>query len=269
MFDKLIESNMAEAEFKPRRKFFMVSSVVVGILFLSAVVFSLYAQNIDLGTDNFELAELLAPIAPDAPEPERPRQQPQQNNQQDTSELPSRQELIARIDQPHKTPTTISTTPFTGKTIPEGRFVFDPNGPNTDGIGPKGPPATEIGTPSGSVPADETAVTEVVKVPEPPPAIKTVPKAPKSGGVVNGKATYLPKPPYPAPAKAVGAEGIVNVQVTIDEKGNVISSKAVSGHPLLRGAAEAAASRARFSTTLLTGVPVKVTGIIVFNFKKS
>ena len=71
MFDKLIESNSEEAEFKPRRKFFMMSSVVVGILFLSAVVFSLYAQNIDLGTDNFELVEMLAPVANDEPQPNR------------------------------------------------------------------------------------------------------------------------------------------------------------------------------------------------------
>jgi periplasmic protein TonB len=269
MFDKLIESNMAEAEFKPRRKFFMMSSVVVGILFLSAVVFSLYAQNIDLGTDNFEMAELLAPVAADAPEPVQPRPQSQQNDQQETSESPSRNDLIARIDQATKAPTTISTTPFTGKTIPVGEFNFNPNGPNADGIGPKGPPSTGGGSPSRTGEADDITVAEVTKVPEPPPAVSRVPKAPRSGGVVNGKATYLPKPPYPTPAKAVGAEGVVNVQVTIDENGNVISSKAVSGHPLLRNAAEAAASRAKFSKTLLTGVPVKVTGIIVFNFKKS
>src|SRR5688500_9627711 len=126
MFDKLIESNTAEAEFKPRRKFFMMSSVVVGILFLSAVVFSLYAQDIDLGTDNFELAELLAPVTADAPEPEPPRAQPHQNDQQESSEFTSRKDLIARIDQVQKTPTTISTTRFTGQTIPVGRFVFNP-----------------------------------------------------------------------------------------------------------------------------------------------
>jgi len=57
--------------------------------------------------------------------------------------------------------------------------------------------------------------------------------------------------------------------VTIDEAGKVISSKAVSGHPLLRGTAESAAWKARFSPTLLSNVPVKVSGVIVFNFKKS
>ncbi len=93
------------------------------------------------------------------------------------------------------------------------------------------------------------------------PTLKTI-----SGGVLNGKATNLVKPPYPAAAKAVRAEGAVNVQVTIDEEGSVISASAVSGHPLLRAAAVQAARTSKFSPTTLSGQPVKVTGIIVYNF---
>lgn len=87
-----------------------------------------------------------------------------------------------------------------------------------------------------------------------------------SGGVINGKAVSLAKPAYPAAAKSVGAEGAVNVQVVIDEAGNVISATAVSGHPLLRAAAEQAARESRFNPTLLQGQPVRVTGVIVYNF---
>lgn len=87
-----------------------------------------------------------------------------------------------------------------------------------------------------------------------------------AGGVVNGKADSLPKPVYPAAARAVKASGAVNVQVTIDENGSVISAEAVSGHPLLRAAAVAAARNAKFSPTKLSGQPVKVVGIIVYNF---
>ncbi len=92
--------------------------------------------------------------------------------------------------------------------------------------------------------------------------------APKliSGGVLNGKATSLPKPAYPAAARAVGASGAVNVKVTIDEQGSVVSATAVSGHPLLRQASEQAALGARFSPTLLSGQPVSVTGVLVYNF---
>jgi TonB family protein len=87
-----------------------------------------------------------------------------------------------------------------------------------------------------------------------------------SGGVLNGKATSLPKPAYPPAAKAVNAAGAVNVQVSVDEKGNVTSANAVSGHPLLRASAVQAAREAKFSPTMLGGKPVKVTGVIVYNF---
>lgn len=87
-----------------------------------------------------------------------------------------------------------------------------------------------------------------------------------SGGVMNGKAISLPKSAYPAAAKAVNASGTVNVQVMIDELGKVISAKAVSGHPLLQSSAVQAAYGARFSPTTLGGQPVKVSGIITYNF---
>jgi protein TonB len=95
--------------------------------------------------------------------------------------------------------------------------------------------------------------------------VKKVPKQ-ISGGVLNGKATSLPKPPYPPAARAVRASGAVSVQVLIDEKGNVVSASAVSGHPLLRAAAVQAARSARFSPTQLSGQPVKVSGVITYNF---
>jgi TonB family protein len=88
----------------------------------------------------------------------------------------------------------------------------------------------------------------------------------QAGGVVNGKASSLPRPPYPAAAKAVRANGTVSVQVLIDEEGNVVSANATSGHPLLRAAAEQAARGAKFSPTLLCGEKVKVSGIITYNF---
>jgi TonB family protein len=62
------------------------------------------------------------------------------------------------------------------------------------------------------------------------------------------------------------ASGAVNVQVLIDEDGRVVSAQAISGHPLLRGAAESAARQARFQPTNLSGAPVKVSGTIVYNF---
>jgi TonB family protein len=92
-------------------------------------------------------------------------------------------------------------------------------------------------------------------------SVKTI-----SGGVLNAKATSKPQPPYPPLAKAARASGTVNVQVTVDESGNVVEAKAVSGHPLLQSAAIAAARQAKFTPTLLSGKPVRVTGILTYNF---
>jgi len=87
-----------------------------------------------------------------------------------------------------------------------------------------------------------------------------------SGGVINGRAVNLVKPAYPAAAKATRVSGAVNVQVLIDETGSVVSAAAVSGHPLLRAAAEEAARNSKFVPTLIAGRPIKVTGVIVYNF---
>ena len=87
-----------------------------------------------------------------------------------------------------------------------------------------------------------------------------------SGGVINGKAIKLVKPIYPKSAKATRASGAVNVHVELDEAGNVVSAKAISGHPLLAEAAEEAARQSKFAITNLSGEPVRVTGVIVYNF---
>jgi len=85
-------------------------------------------------------------------------------------------------------------------------------------------------------------------------------------GVCNQKAIYLPKPEFPNAAKSVRASGKVEVQILIDEKGNVESVKTISGHPLLRASAEKAALQAKFEPFKLSGKSVKVIGTIIYNF---
>lgn len=96
-----------------------------------------------------------------------------------------------------------------------------------------------------------------------PPPAKTI-----AGGVLNGKAISLPKPEYPEDARRAGVSGVVKVHVLIDESGMVVSAQAVSGMEMasLQRAAEAAALRATFSPTLLSGRPVKVSGVITYSF---
>ncbi|HEV7681656.1 MAG TPA: energy transducer TonB [Pyrinomonadaceae bacterium] len=86
------------------------------------------------------------------------------------------------------------------------------------------------------------------------------------GGILNGRAIRLPRPDYPSQAKARHAAGVVIVQVLIDEFGNVIAACAVSGHSTLLKASEQAAREAKFSPTKLSGKPVRVVGLITYNF---
>jgi TonB family protein len=86
------------------------------------------------------------------------------------------------------------------------------------------------------------------------------------GDVLNDKAVELPSPVYPPAAKALKASGNVVVQVTVNEKGEVTSAGAVSGHPLLRSAAEQAARKAKFKPNPQNGKASETKGILNYNF---
>ena len=90
-------------------------------------------------------------------------------------------------------------------------------------------------------------------------------KGPINGGMLNGKAIYLPVPEVPSSE----ASGVVLVAIVVDEQGSVIEARAVSGPSALHGAAVSAARLARFSPTLLMGEAVKVSGTLSYNFVKS
>ena len=115
-------------------------------------------------------------------------------------------------------------------------------------------------------PSTQTIKTSQAQPSETPAPTVASPAKQVSGGVLNGKALSLPKPDYPASARSAGASGVVVVEVTVDESGKVVAARALSGHPMLRAAAIAAARQARFAPTTLSGQPVKVTGIINYNF---
>ncbi|MFN0277294.1 MAG: TonB family protein [Pyrinomonadaceae bacterium] len=262
MFDKLIVSE--SSDIKNRRNYFMVSSLAVGILFLAAVVFSIYASDFGLGNDSFEISMVTVPpeIATVEPQPQKQQPQPAQSTQ--SAEKPIRVADMPRIDEIGPVPTDISTAPNTEPSRPMGEFEIGPENKITGTSTQPGPPSVE---PAEVKPPEPVATKPE---PQPQPAIPDPPKPPviRSLGVITGKATYLPKPPYPAHAVAMNLQGKVDVQVMIDENGKVISANAVSGHKLLRAAAESAARNAKFDPTYLSKVPVKVTGVIVYNFSR-
>lgn len=85
------------------------------------------------------------------------------------------------------------------------------------------------------------------------------------GGIINGRATHFPEPVYSQNAKNACADGLVKVDVLINEKGRVVSAQAISGNDLLRDSAVEAAKKAKFRQTE-GSIPVKVRGTLVYNF---
>jgi periplasmic protein TonB len=104
-----------------------------------------------------------------------------------------------------------------------------------------------------------------VEPPPPPPAPKT-PVRLHSGIRRPQKILYVP-PVYPALARAVRVQGIVIIEATIDEKGNVESARVLKGEPLLNQAALDAVRQWRFTPTLLSGVPVPVVMTVTVDFR--
>jgi len=96
-------------------------------------------------------------------------------------------------------------------------------------------------------------------------ALSPIPEA-GHGDILNGRAISLPAPAYPAEARSIRASGVVMVQVTIDTAGKVVDAIVVCGHPVFAKPSVDAAYRARFTPTKLSGMPVKVNGIIIYNF---
>ncbi len=277
MLDQLVESRSNSESNRKRGGFLFTTAVLVFSLFASGIMWSLFAKNLEMGGDGLEFSSLVAPVpVPETapPPPEQVKQaKPENNDVKLDNSLRIRQVNMATVNEPF-VPKVVSTTPNTSRARPSEPFSI--------GEVDRDP----IGSPSGRKEGIENATSQPLTIKpkeieksdteEPPPTMvakKIEPKIEKpptprtvSLGVINGKAQSLPVPAYPPPARAVHASGEVNVQVTIDEQGNVISANAVSGHALLRQAAENAAKRAKFTPTYLSKVPVKVTGLIVYRF---
>jgi len=265
MFDRLIESDTTD--FKPRRRYFLVSSVVVGLLFVSAVIFSIYASEIGLGNDAFDVAQILAPTDLAQAEPDIIKPQHQKTTTEN-SDIPTRVVRQQPIDVTPVNQPPISVSPNKYLSLPQGLSKIGPadTNPPSSGVGneKQGSGSDDLQRRSNDITINDP---EVSKKSEPPPRIEK--PSSKYIGVANGYATYLPKPTYPPPALSMGIEGKVDVQITINENGDVISAKAASGNMLLRQTAESAARRAKFKPTKLNDVPVKVTGVIVYNFTRN
>ncbi len=87
---------------------------------------------------------------------------------------------------------------------------------------------------------------------------------------LNSAAIDLPRPVYPTGAGFAHIEGKVDVRVAVNEKGEVTAAQMISGHPLLRDAAEQSALKSRFSPAKLSSQPggaAGAVGVLSYLFK--
>lgn len=273
MFGNLVESSSHKGDNARKGHFFLGTLAVYAVGFMAIAVGSIHAYNTHIETQNLELVSLITPVEAAEVERSLPRSTPPRpasggDNQRAAS---IRTSVVAPTTDPTKVPVGVSTTPETAAPPTPGLPLLRGNrnedvggGPGGRGVNPfggDGPVSRDINRDLGELVGD---------APPPPPMEKKAskPSVVRSVGVVNGIAVHLPKPVYSAIARAAGAAGVVTVQVLIDERGKVVSARVLSGHPLLQRESVQAAYQARFTPTLLSKQPIKVSGVITYNFVK-
>lgn len=260
MFTNLIESDSHRREFKRRSSFFLATVAAYALILFAAGVASIYAYDAHLEAQSTDLT-LLSWVPPVTPVADRDRPQPIRhapaNNTGRVSPQPVRPILYESASNPRTPPSTVSVMAQPIPPAPPnaviGRGISDP-----------------LATSGGSTCVTCNGTAPVVRVEDTtPPPVPVVVKPPTqriTSIVLQSKAISLPQPPYPPLARQIHIGGPVTVQILVDEQGKVVSAQAMSGHPTLIGAAREAALRARFTPTVLNGVPVKVQGVITYNF---
>ncbi|HEX6730974.1 MAG TPA: TonB family protein [Pyrinomonadaceae bacterium] len=264
MFNNLIESSSHRKEYKRRGSFFLLTTASYAVMLIISGVASIYAYDARLEDQIYQEVVTMLPVP--EPEPARPttpenpsKPRPADNNK---STVPERAVPMVGVDRPEVPPKDVSVTPNKVLPLPPGGAIITGRDWN--------PPL-----PPGGNSSSGTGGTRIVQPPRviidddlpPPPAQPPTNKVTRvSKDVLKSKAISLPKPIYPALAKQIRMQGTVNVQVLIDETGRVISAQPLEGPPLLIHEARRAALQARFSPTMIGDQPVKVSGVITYNF---
>ena len=265
MFNNLIESSSHKTELRRRGSYFLFTTAIYVVLFTVAGVLSIYAYDARLEEPPIEIV-MLSPLDYQPPAPAPINRNPVTVSHDDSrrSAVAERRDPMASVNVPQVAPKGVSAQPNTNPPVPDrGGYKVGSNNldPSADSGGPG-----RSNVPGGGVPGGTGKLVVSVGAPPEPPVKKVVPPRVISKGPITGEATYLPKPAYPPIAKSMRAQGAVNVQVLIDETGKVVSAQAVSGNPVFLHAAQRAALQARFKPTRLGDQPVKVSGVITYNF---
>src|SRR6185369_6200404 len=200
MFDNLVESSSHKDDIARKGSFIGVTALIYGVLLVTFFVAGIYWYDAKLGEMELELTTLVAPV-PVPQQEKQPEQKQEAKPQKVEQNVDVRKELIADVTRTELVPKEVSAKASDVPPVRRGvTTVVGTSDSNASAPMPAGPGTGTVVT---------SAPVKIADEPPPPAAAPTPPRAPISGGVLNGKAISLPKPQYPPIARAAHAAGTV------------------------------------------------------------
>ena len=242
--EALLENSTARQRRSPMDwalSFFIHFAILVLLLFIPLY----FSQGIDM--KRLETTLLVAPLPPMAAPPPPP------------ASVARAVHVVPKAFTPGK----LTAPTYIPKAVPTATADAAPPEAFAGAMGgvPGGVPGGLLGGITGGMP--NVAAPAIVA----PPA--EGPKRPVriGGDVKPPRLIYGPAAVYPTLASQAHIHGTVVIDAIIDEHGNVVQEKVVSGHPLLLQAALKAVSQRKYEPTILDGEPTPVDLRVEVNFQ--
>jgi protein TonB len=223
------------------------------VIFAALIIVPLYTTE-TIQLRNYEQTPLVTPPAPPPPPPPAAGRTVAPHA---TTKRPNLTYTLGKVTAPTSIPKTVSVD----NTAAELDLGGVPGG--VVGGVPGGVIGGQLGGSLGGV-IGGTGTSIPIPPPEQPAAKRIV----RVGtGVKAPRQTYSVQPEYPILARHAHVSGTVVVNAVIDEHGNVVGARAVSGHPVLIPAALNAVLQWKYEPTLLNGTPVAVEMEVTVHFQ--
>jgi len=238
---------------RPRRatrQFFVSTFTHVLVLALLTLLPLFFTESIDL--TQFTRTQLVAPPPPPPPPP------PPAALVTKSRQLPRRLLLSGgKLLAPTVIPQNVAMV--REKPLPP---EIDSGAGAVEGGVPGGVPGGQFGGVLGSIlSSGQHPVLPAIAPPAKPSAPVRV-----GGRVKEPRKISAPPPEYPVLARQAHVEGVVVIEAIIDERGDVVDARALSGHPLLMKAALDAVRQWKFEPTYLNDQPVAVQLVVSVGF---
>jgi protein TonB len=221
-------------------------SIQLAILVTLLLLPLYFSQGIDM--KRLETTLLVAPMPPMAPAPPPP---------------PAAAVRPVHVAPRVITPGKLMAPTFIPKAIPTATNEAAPPDVAFSGMTsnvPGGVPGGQIGGITGGMPGIAPPVMAAPAAEKPKGPVRV------GGDVKPPRLISGPAPAYPVLARQSQIQGTVVIDAIIDEHGNVVQEKIISGHPLLVQAALKAVLERKYEPTVLDGVPTPVDLRVEVNF---